>query len=284
VSPTLFQLSITRLVAVGFEEGLFFSPVGADFDEEFEEDGASEELFYFLTGALAEFFEGLAFVANDDLFLCVALNNDGAADEVFAFGVVFVLFAEFVYNDFGGVGYFAAVEEEYFFADDFAGEKPFRCRAECVFGVEGVVHRQVGAEGVDKLLQSLPFECRDGEDCGGVPFPSDEGFGFLLLFGVDKVAFVEDGNEGLAAVLEPVAVEFFGEGAVKGSIFFGERDEGYDGIGVFKGVACDLEHCFMEFLLWLHDAGCVEKDDLRAVVAVYAGYFFSGGLRLVRNN
>jgi hypothetical protein len=63
-------------VTVAFEEVLFLSPVGADLHENLQVHRAVEEFFYLLAGGLAEFFDGRAFLADDDLLLAVALHDD----------------------------------------------------------------------------------------------------------------------------------------------------------------------------------------------------------------
>ena len=104
------------LVAQFTEGTRLVAPVPLDLDPDVEVDRRPQEVFDFLAGQVADFFEDGAILADDDALLRVPFDVDRDPD------IDLVLAALGHFFDIGGngVGYFIAGASEELFPDDFS--------------------------------------------------------------------------------------------------------------------------------------------------------------------
>ncbi len=116
-------------VPVDFSDfGGIVAPAGSDFHEHAEEDFCAEKSFEFLAGLGADFFEHVAFTADENFFLGVAFDEKSGGDFQ-----NFGSFLEFVNDHIQRVRDFVIGEMNGLFANDFAGEESLGLVGDLIF-------------------------------------------------------------------------------------------------------------------------------------------------------
>ena len=150
------------LIAQFAEGARLIAPVPLDFDPDVEVNRRTEEVFDFLAGQVAYFFEDRAVLADDDALLRIPFDIDRDPD----IDLIVTAVLHFFDIDGDGMGHFIAGTAEELFPDDFSDQKAFRLVRDHVVREILGPFRQDLAQFVDDGIDVVPFQGGNGDDLG----------------------------------------------------------------------------------------------------------------------
>ena len=245
------------LIAQFAEGARLIAPVPLDFDPDVEVNRRTEEVFDFLAGQVAYFFEDRAVLADDDALLRIPFDIDRDPD----IDLVVTAVLHFFDIDGDGMRHFIAGTAEELFPDDFSDQKAFRLVRDHVVREILGPFRQDLAQFVDDGIDVVPFQGGNGDDLGErIEFGIFRNLVQYLFFR-HEVDFVDDQEDRDADVFQLIQDE-----EVARALLFIARDEEQDGVDVAQGLIGRFIHEFPQLMFRLVDARRVEEDDLTFVV------------------
>ena len=241
-----------------------------------EEHARVEEPFELLARGGADLLDARPGAADQDRFLALAIDQDGAEESHQALGVGFL---ELVDDHRGGERQLVACLLQYLLADQLGHEEPLGLIGEVVLGVDRITFRQVRQQHRFQAIDALAGQRRDRDQVGKADLflvlrqPRQQG---RLVSNVNLVEYQDARHHGVANHIHQEAIA-----AAAGLAAI--DDDGND-IGFTECVECGIDHPHVQAMQGLVDTRGIQEHDLATRILAHAGNAIAGGLGLVRDN